>query len=266
MNLEYLALVPEHRDPSRFESEVDIRGHGQADPADRHYPAEGHRYKQQTRRDQQTDGPQMAGPGPLSQAAPPVLGASGVPGSMVASLLLRNDAGLGNQDGSSGWIAQRGRLGTRGLPWTVAPVSRTAPATELPGLSLAPVARTPGFRWPRPPGRILSCLLLTLPRLPSPSCRACPSCEQPIAVLAKQLSISESCLRNWLAQADTDENGSDARLTQCRETRAGPVAPGQAAPDGADNLARLDENDFQCPRTELTQNPTLLHRTELQLP
>lgn len=37
--------------------------------------------------------------------------------------------------------------------------------------------------------------------------------DQPIAVLAKQLQISESCLRNWLAQAKTDESGSDARLT-----------------------------------------------------
>ena len=36
--------------------------------------------------------------------------------------------------------------------------------------------------------------------------------EQPIAALAKQLSISESCLRNWVAQADADEHGSDSRL------------------------------------------------------
>jgi transposase len=37
--------------------------------------------------------------------------------------------------------------------------------------------------------------------------------EQPIAVVAKQLSISESCLRNWIAQADADQCGSDSRLT-----------------------------------------------------
>ncbi|MGH3972635.1 MAG: transposase [Pseudonocardiaceae bacterium] len=37
--------------------------------------------------------------------------------------------------------------------------------------------------------------------------------DQPIALLAKQLQISESCLRRWLAQADIDENGSDSRLT-----------------------------------------------------
>lgn len=37
--------------------------------------------------------------------------------------------------------------------------------------------------------------------------------EQPIAALAKQLQISESCLRRWLDQADADENGSDSRLT-----------------------------------------------------
>lgn len=32
-------------------------------------------------------------------------------------------------------------------------------------------------------------------------------------MVAKQLQISESCLRNWMAQADADENGSAARLT-----------------------------------------------------
>jgi len=37
--------------------------------------------------------------------------------------------------------------------------------------------------------------------------------EQPIAALAKQLSISESCLRNWMIQDDADEKGSDTRLT-----------------------------------------------------
>jgi transposase len=35
--------------------------------------------------------------------------------------------------------------------------------------------------------------------------------EQSIAALAKQLSISQSCLRNWMAQADAEENGSDSR-------------------------------------------------------
>ena len=28
---------------------------------------------------------------------------------------------------------------------------------------------------------------------------------KPVAEIAKDLSISESCLRNWLAQADTDD-------------------------------------------------------------
>jgi transposase len=35
----------------------------------------------------------------------------------------------------------------------------------------------------------------------------------PLAQLAKDLRISESCLRNWMAQADADENGSATRLT-----------------------------------------------------
>jgi transposase len=36
---------------------------------------------------------------------------------------------------------------------------------------------------------------------------------KPIVELAKDLRISESCLRNWLAQAELDENGSDTQLT-----------------------------------------------------
>jgi transposase len=31
---------------------------------------------------------------------------------------------------------------------------------------------------------------------------------KPIAEIAKDLRISESCLRNWLAQAEVDEQGS----------------------------------------------------------
>lgn len=41
--------------------------------------------------------------------------------------------------------------------------------------------------------------------------------EQPIAALAKQLQISESCLRRWLDQADADENGSDSRFTSAEK-------------------------------------------------
>jgi transposase-like protein len=35
--------------------------------------------------------------------------------------------------------------------------------------------------------------------------------------LAKDLGISESCLRNWLAQADVDENGSQTRLSSAEK-------------------------------------------------
>lgn len=34
-----------------------------------------------------------------------------------------------------------------------------------------------------------------------------------IAELAKELRLSESCLRHWMAQADADENGSATQLT-----------------------------------------------------
>ncbi|MGH3694009.1 MAG: transposase [Pseudonocardiaceae bacterium] len=37
--------------------------------------------------------------------------------------------------------------------------------------------------------------------------------ERPVAALARQLSISESCLRNWLAQAEADEATDGSRLT-----------------------------------------------------
>jgi transposase len=32
---------------------------------------------------------------------------------------------------------------------------------------------------------------------------------KPVAELAKDLRISESCLRNWMAQADVDDTGGD---------------------------------------------------------
>ena len=34
-----------------------------------------------------------------------------------------------------------------------------------------------------------------------------------MAEVAKDLRISESCLRNWVAQVDADERGSQTRLT-----------------------------------------------------
>lgn len=37
--------------------------------------------------------------------------------------------------------------------------------------------------------------------------------DKPVAGLAKDLGISESCLRNWMAQADADEHGDSGRLT-----------------------------------------------------
>jgi fatty-acyl-CoA synthase len=35
--------------------------------------------------------------------------------------------------------------------------------------------------------------------------------------LAKELRISESCLRNWLAQAEVDEKGSAMQLTSAEK-------------------------------------------------
>src|SRR4030095_10673019 len=37
--------------------------------------------------------------------------------------------------------------------------------------------------------------------------------DKPVAALAKDLGISESCLRNWMAQADADDGARADRLT-----------------------------------------------------
>ena len=37
--------------------------------------------------------------------------------------------------------------------------------------------------------------------------------SKPVAELAKDLGISESCLRSWVAQAEVDEQGSQTQLT-----------------------------------------------------
>ena len=37
--------------------------------------------------------------------------------------------------------------------------------------------------------------------------------EQTVAVIAKDLHISESCLRNWMAQADADDGKDTGRLS-----------------------------------------------------
>ncbi|MGH3694277.1 MAG: transposase [Pseudonocardiaceae bacterium] len=42
--------------------------------------------------------------------------------------------------------------------------------------------------------------------------------EQPIAILAKGLSISESCLRNWLSQAEAEAATDGSRLTTGEKT------------------------------------------------
>jgi transposase len=36
---------------------------------------------------------------------------------------------------------------------------------------------------------------------------------KPVGELAKDLRISESCLRNWMTQADVDKSGSETQLT-----------------------------------------------------
>jgi transposase-like protein len=40
--------------------------------------------------------------------------------------------------------------------------------------------------------------------------------DKPVSVLAKDLGISDSCLRSWMRQADTDDNGG-AQLTSAEK-------------------------------------------------
>src|SRR5829696_8531738 len=40
---------------------------------------------------------------------------------------------------------------------------------------------------------------------------------KPVAELAKDLRLSESCLRNWMAQAEADEAGSETRLSSAEK-------------------------------------------------
>lgn len=40
---------------------------------------------------------------------------------------------------------------------------------------------------------------------------------KPVAELAKDLRISESCLRNWVTQADVDQTGSASQLTSAEK-------------------------------------------------
>jgi transposase len=43
----------------------------------------------------------------------------------------------------------------------------------------------------------------------------------PVAKIAKDLGISDSCLRNWLAQDDAEENGSSQRLASTEKKELG---------------------------------------------
>ena len=51
--------------------------------------------------------------------------------------------------------------------------------------------------------------------------------DRPIAALAKELQISESCLRNWMAQADAEDNdGTSNRLTNAEKKERADLPPG----------------------------------------
>ncbi len=85
-------------------------------------------------------------------------------------------------------------------------------ADELP-----PVARTPDLRWPRPSGRIMPCLLLTLLSFVVVPLRWL------VSGLSRSLSwrrtcvlASRACGIGWL-RGDVDDNGSQTQLTSAQK-------------------------------------------------
>jgi transposase-like protein len=56
--------------------------------------------------------------------------------------------------------------------------------------------------------------------------------DKPVSVLAKDLGISDSCLRNWVHQADTDDNGG-TKLTSAEKKVL--LRPSAADPVPAEN-------------------------------
>jgi len=78
--------------------------------------------------------------------------------------------------------------------------------------------------------------------------------EQPIAQIAKDLGISESCLRRWMDQADVDD-GAKRGLSQHRAAGAGRASPpepgagdGAGDPEAGQRLQRLRR---ACSQNEL---------------
>ncbi|WP_206792486.1 transposase [Amycolatopsis sp. MtRt-6] len=105
--------------------------------------------------------------------------------------------------------------------------------------------------------------------------------DKPVAALAKDLGISESCLRKWMAQADADANGSATRLTSAEKKELAElrrknrqVLVRELAADGIDvavacrvlNVSRSGYYEWRdrplSPRAE--ENAVLLKRGEAQ--
>ncbi|MGH8938173.1 MAG: Scr1 family TA system antitoxin-like transcriptional regulator, partial [Actinomycetes bacterium] len=82
---------------------------------------------------------------------------------------------------------------------------------------LPPIRRTPHLWWPRPPGRMSRCPHHIPPEFRRRAVELARERTKPIAELAKDLRISESCLRNWVAQAEVDDSGSETRLTSAEK-------------------------------------------------
>lgn len=65
--------------------------------------------------------------------------------------------------------------------------------------------------------------------------------ERPVSQIAKSLGISNSCLRNWMAQADAEERvGGDGLTSSEWRCGASHLHPGQGAHKGQRIVAEQD--------------------------
>ncbi len=131
-----------------------------------------------------TPGPNSASPVPLVAASSPQRGPRQPtdPGPTPATERTELEPDPGTQPSQP--RAPRRRL-----------VTPAGTAPELP-----PVRRIPDLRWPPATGKgSCPCVRAPSSRVPSSCRRVGSSGAKPVAELAKELRISESCLRNWLA-------------------------------------------------------------------
>lgn len=125
---------------------------------------------------------------------------------------------------------------------------------------LPPILRTPGLRWAGPARKDVGlCPPLTPLSSVSVPLSSPRTGDKPVAQIARELRISESCLRNWMAQADT--NGVCAE--NCVRPGQGSLRPPKQILDLAKGASRprkpqpsRDARDLQHERTARSRSPS----------